>query len=333
MAYKKNEDQTRYLKLNEDLKSGQYQPVYLLYGEENYLKLSYKKMFRKAIGGEDELNYTYYDGAPELDTLIGSLETMPFMLSTDRLVVVSGSGYCMKSAPERLIEYLPTMPSSSHLMLIEDDVDKRNKLYKLIQKLGFVCELGEQDPRMLAGWAARYLDRAGKKIRSSTMTYLLTKTGSSMDNIVSELEKLIAYTGERDVIEDADVTEICSQNVEDRVFDMISELSLGNTGKAMQYYSDLLTLQEAPMKILALMRRNFNQLLLTKESMMQGMNRKDAAEYVHVSPWVVQKLMDQARHYTLESLVKYISRCMDYDEAIKNGNLTDQLAVELLLTS
>ncbi len=332
MAYGEKNETPEYLKLNEHLKNGSFRPVYLLYGSEEYLKTSYKKMFRKALGGEDGMNYTAFEGAPDTEELISVLDTMPFMVSADRLVIVSDSGWFRKSAPDRIADYLAGMPSSSHLMFIETEIDKRNKLYKEVLKRGFACELGEQDQKMLSGWAARYLQKAGKKIRSSTMQRVLLKTGSSMDNIASELEKLIAYAGERDVIEDEDVDLICTQNVEDRVFDMISELSLGNTGKAMRYYQDLVTLQEAPMKILALMRRNFNQLLLTKECITKGMNRQDSAKYIGVSPWIVQKLIDQARHYSMEALEKYIRRCLLYDEAIKNGNLSDRMAVELLLT-
>ncbi len=329
---KKNEEKTRYLELNNDLKSGNYRPVYLLYGTEEYLKSSYKKMFRRAIGGEDGMNYQVFDGAPDLDTLIDALETMPFF-AEHRLVLISGSGWFKRTPPERLLTYLPKLPVSSHLMFIEEEIDKRNKLYKLVSSQGFACELGEQDEKQLSAWAARYLMKAGKKIRASTMESFLRKTGSSMDNILSEMEKLIAYTGEREVIEDADVETICTQNVEDRVFDMITELSLGNTERAMRCYRDLLQRQEAPMKLLALMRRNFNQLLLAKECLQKGVSRQESAAYVGVSPWAAAKLLEQAKHYTRESLLRYIRRCLDYDTAIKSGNLSDRMAVELLLTN
>ncbi|SFG39102.1 DNA polymerase III subunit delta [Oribacterium sp. WCC10] len=337
MAFNKKETYSEYLKLSQDLKSGDYKPYYLMYGSEEYLKLSYKKAFRKAFGGEEGMAYTYFDGAPDVDELIDLLNTIPFTFGENngRLVIVSDSQWFKKTPPEKLVKFLEDIehyPDTAHLMFIEDTADKRGKLYKIIQKNGFACEVGEQDHGQLGRWAARYLTNAGKKIRSSTMDLVLMKAGTSMDNIASELEKLIAYTGEREIIEDEDVETICSQNVEDRVFDMITEMSLGNTEKALKYYADLLTLQEAPMKILSLMRRNFNQLLLTKESVTKGMTGQEAAKFVGVSPWILGKLQNQAKHYTLESLEAYISRSLDYDEAIKSGNLSDRIAVELLLT-
>lgn len=328
----RDEEQLRYQELNQHLKEGKFSPIYLLYGSENYLKRSYLRLFREKFGGKDGMNYSYFEGNADLDTLISALDTMPFF-AEKRLVVWKDSELLRRTAPERLCTYLEQLPDTSCLMLIEEAADKRNRLYKLVEKRGFVCELAEQDVRMLSGWAARYLMKAGKKVRSSTMERLIERSGRSMDRLSGELEKLIAYTGEREIVEDEDVGQICTANVEDRVFDMITELSLGNTERAMRHYSDLLTLQEAPMKILALLRRSFNQLLLTKECVRQGMARNDAAKYIGVSPWAVPKLMEQAKHYTMESLQGYLSRCLFYDEGIKNGNLRDRMAVELLLTS
>lgn len=337
MAYGKKETKNEYLALNEDLKAMCFRPYYLLYGTEEYLKLSYKKQFRAAFGGEEGMAYTFYDGAPDVQELIDLLNTIPFTFGENagRLVIISGSEWFKKPAPEKLLTYLEDLehyPDTAHLMFIESEIDKRSKLYKLVQKNGFACELGEQDHAQLSRWAARYLMVAGKKIRNSTMELFLGKTGTSMDNIASEMEKLIAYTGEREIIEDADVETICSQNVEDRVFDMVSEMGLGHTQKALQYYRDLVTLQEAPMRLLHLMRRNFNQLLLTREAMDRDMSAQEAAAYVGVSSWIYRKLSDQARQYTRQGIEDYIRRFYEYDEAIKSGNLTDQMAVELLLT-
>ena len=49
--------------LNADLKSGQFKQVYLLYGEEGYLKKQYKDRFIKAMLPDcDTMNYAYYEG-------------------------------------------------------------------------------------------------------------------------------------------------------------------------------------------------------------------------------------------------------------------------------
>ena len=108
MAYGKKESKTEYLALNEDLKALRFRPYYLLYGSEEYLKLSYKKQFRAAFGGEEGMAYTFYDGAPDVQELIDLLNTIPFTFgeNTGRLVIISGSEWFKKPAPEKLLHYL-----------------------------------------------------------------------------------------------------------------------------------------------------------------------------------------------------------------------------------
>ena len=49
--------------LKEDLKNQTFHPVYLLYGEEDYLKRMYRDRLKKAVLGDgDEMNYSYFEG-------------------------------------------------------------------------------------------------------------------------------------------------------------------------------------------------------------------------------------------------------------------------------
>ena len=64
-----------------------------------------------------------------------------------------------------------------------------------------------------------------------------------MENISSELEKLISYTLGRDVITEEDVEAICTTQVSNKIFDMITAIANRQTRKAMDLYEDLLTLR------------------------------------------------------------------------------------------
>lgn len=67
--------------LNEDLKTGEFKQVYLLYGEEVYLKKQYKqKMSQAMISAGDTMNYAYYEGKGiNVREIIDLAETMPFL--------------------------------------------------------------------------------------------------------------------------------------------------------------------------------------------------------------------------------------------------------------
>ena len=317
--------------LNHDIKDHTFKRVYLLYGEEEFLKNSYKNRLKEAVIGDDTMNFSYFEGKNlDLDELIRLADTMPFFADR-RLILIEGSGF-FKSASEKMLAYLPTMPDTTCLLFVESEVDKRSKLFKKVKELGYAAEMARQDTAQLAKWAGGILAKEGRKITSRTMELFLSMTGDDMENIRMELEKLISYTMGRDVITDADVEEVCTVRVTSKIFDMVAAIVNRQTRKAMDLYEDLLTLKEPPMRILFLIARQFNQLMQVKELMGRGMDRGAIASKLKMQPFVVGKIMPQARQFTKEQILSYVNLCVDVEEAVKSGRLQDRLAVELLIT-
>ena len=87
--------------LNEDLKSGQLNQVYLLYGEEAYLKKQYRDRLRNAlISPDDTMNYAYYEGkGVNVKEVIDLAETLPFFAER-RLIVLENTGFFKNASPE-----------------------------------------------------------------------------------------------------------------------------------------------------------------------------------------------------------------------------------------
>ena len=316
--------------LNQDIKEKSFKKIYLLYGDEPFLVGSYKKKLREAITGGDTMNFNYFEGKnPDVKEIISLADTMPFFADR-RLILVDGSGF-FKSAQEELAAYLPQMPDTTCLVFAESEVDKRNRLYKRVKELGYAAELNKQDTAQLMRWAAGILGRDGRKISRPVMEYFLERTGDDMENIRMELVKLVCYTMGRDVITQEDVGAVGTVHVTSRVFDMVAAIVAGNTKKAMDLYEDLLTLKEPPMRILFLIARQFNQLLQIKELTAAGKDKGAMASALKVPPFAVGKLTAQARAFTRDQILSWVTLCVETEEAVKTGRLSDRLAVELLI--
>ena len=316
--------------LNQDIKEKSFKKIYLLYGDEPFLVGSYKKKLREAITGGDTMNFNYFEGKnPDVKEIISLADTMPFFADR-RLILVDGSGF-FKSAQEELAAYLPQMPDTTCLVFAESEVDKRNRLYKRVKELGYAAELNKQDTAQLMRWAAGILGRDGRKISRPVMEYFLERTGDDMENIRMELEKLVCYTMGRDVITKEDVDAVGTVHVTSRVFDMVAAIVAGNTKKAMDLYEDLLTLKEPPMRILFLIARQFNQLLQIKELTAAGKDKGAMASALKVPPFAVGKLTAQARAFRRDQILSWVTLCVETEEAVKTGRLSDRLAVELLI--
>ena len=180
--------------LQEDIKTGNFKKVYLLYGDEAYLKIQYKDKLIKALNPDDDtMNFSKYEGKGiEVREMIDLCETMPFFADY-RVILVENSGF-FKNKCDELADYIKTLPDYVRMVFVEEEVDKRSRMYKAVKAEGRIVEFAKQDEKTLMRWAAGILGREGRKITTRDMEFLLTKTGTDMGNIRNELEKLITFT-------------------------------------------------------------------------------------------------------------------------------------------
>lgn len=320
-------------RINQDIKQGNFKQVYLLYGEERYLRRQYANRLKDALCGQDDgMNTHFYEGKDiSVGEIIDLAETLPF-LAPRRVFFIKNSGL-FKSGGEKLAEYLSAPNETSYFVFTESEVDKRSKLYKTVQSKGYAAEFGLQDENSLMRWAAGILNREGKKITESTMQLFLSKTGTDMENIQMELEKLICYCMDRDVVTAQDVEAVCTSRISNHIFDMINAIADKQTQKALELYYDLLALKEPPMRILFLIARQYNLLLQTKELKARGYDNKTISSKIGVPPFIAGKYTAQAARFKTSVLRGAVRRCVEAEEAVKTGRMNDILSVELLILS
>lgn len=320
-------------RINNDIKSGSFQPVYLLFGEERYLIKQYKDKLKKALcAPDDTMNSHFYEGKGiSAGEIIDLAETMPFFAER-KVIFLENSGF-LKSSGEQLAEYIGEQNETTVLIFAEAEVDKRSKLFKAIQANGCAVEFAQQDENTLKRWIAGMLNREGKKITESTVNLFLSKTGTDMENIHGELEKLICYCMDKEVITAEDVETICTTRITNHVFDMVDAIADKKQAKALQLYYDLLALKEPPMRILALIARQCNLLLQTKSMKNKGYSNKDMAASLGVPAFAVGKYTAQAGKFKTATLKEAVRKCVEADHAVKSGKLNDVMSVEILIMS
>lgn len=320
-------------RINEDIKTGNFSQVYLLYGKEAYLRKQYKDKLQAALLGEgDAMNLHYYEGKDiSVGEIIDLAETMPFFADR-RTIIIENSGL-FKSGGDQLAEYMTQIAPTTCFVFVEAEVDKRSKMFKAVQNQGHLALFEEQDETTLKRWVASILKKEDKKISENTANYLLAKTGTDMENIRMELEKLICYCLDRDVITAEDVDAICVNRVTSHIFDMINAIAEGKQKRALDLYYELLALKEPPMRILFLIAKQCNTLLQVKELKMKGFDNKRIGEKLGVPNFVAAKNVSQAARFKVEDLKNAVKQCVEADEAVKMGRMNDVMSVEVLIMS
>ena len=317
--------------IDDDIRSGNFKQIYLLYGTEAYLKKQYKDKLKNAMAApDDNMNFTTFEGKNiNPKEVIDLAETLPFFADR-RVILIEDSGF-FKSSCEDLAEYLTQVAPATHFIFVEEEVDKRSRMYKAVKACGRITEFARQDEKSLMRWAAGILGREGRKIRTSDMELFLTKTGTDMGNIRMELEKLITYTQGRDIVTAEDIEAVCTTQTANKIFDMVRAVTERNQKRALELYYDLLTLKEPPMRILFLLAKQFHQLFLAKKMSEEGVAQPEIASRLGVPSFVARNISACARSYSAAELQKAEEDFVEAEEAVKTGRLQDVLSVELLI--
>ena len=317
--------------LQKELATGKFHTIYLFYGEEAYLKKDYKKKLKDAcIDKEDTINFNQYEAkSVNPKEIIDLSQTLPFF-AEHRLILLENTGFFKKSCDE-LAEYVPEIPETSILLFVEDEVDKRTKFYKAVKKYGRVVEFARQNEKILEKWVLGKIKKENRQITPGALHLFFEKTGIDMENIASELEKLLCYTMNKTDITEDDVSQICTEQTSNRIFDMIKAIALKKQKEALDLYYDLLELKEPPMRILYLIVRQFNGILQVKDLMSRGVSGKEIASRIGAAPFVAGKYQAQAKYFEMSTLLDALNECARTEEAVKQGRLNDRLGVELII--
>lgn len=317
--------------IDNDIKLGQLKNVYLLYGEERYLVRQYRDKLKIALNPDgDTMNFSTFEGDDvNVKEIIDLAETLPFF--AERRVILLEDSKLFKKGGDDLAEYMEGLPETTCFLFVEEEVDKRSKLFKAVSKKGSVVEFTTQTDETLMKWIGARISREGKNITQAAYRTFIAKTGTDMENIEKELEKLICYTMDKDVIEPEDVEAITTEQISNKVFDMVDAIASHRQKQAMDMYYDLLALREAPMRILFLITRQFQILLTVKVMSNQGFGNKDIASKAGCPEWAVRKYQGQAKSFSLDQIKEAIADGVNYEEAVKTGKMNDQMAVELFI--
>lgn len=168
---------------------------------------------------------------------------------------------------EKLEEILRAgLPADNCLIFTAEAVDKRKKLYKTIAEVGVVqyfSAVKKEYARkeILQQEARKLLDNCGKKMSPAAWVALGKKTGFDFRRSMSELEKLVAYIGDRALIDKDDVEEAVGRTKEDEIFALTNALGEKNQLAALESLKNILDQGTHHLIILTMISREIRFLL------------------------------------------------------------------------
>ncbi|BAH42979.1 conserved hypothetical protein [Brevibacillus brevis NBRC 100599] len=326
-----------------EIRQKQFSPIYVLYGPESFLAEDFLAVARKEMIDPEfmDLNMSMYDCTETgLSEILQDAETLPFM-GEHRLVIarqayfLTGSKPSTKveSDPDALLDYLQNPPPYTTLILHTeaDKLDERKKLVKTLQQKAKVIPFPLLKDGDLYGWVERQAGKYQAKIDRQQTMKLVERVGAELRLLDKEIEKMALFVGVGESITDDAIELLGARTLEQDVFGLIEQVASGRLDKALRMMYDCMKTGEEPIKLLALLARQFRMLLHVKQLAPRGYSQQQVAGMIKMHPYAVKKAMEQARHFSEESLKKLLGILAEEDFRMKSGQVDKRLALELFI--
>lgn len=328
---------TEILKLKKQLKEKILSPMYIFYGEEDFLKELYVKRVTAAVpdGGFPEFNHIKLEGSDvSFSDYDDAWEGFP-MMTDKRLIHIKDSGIFSAakkngtgpSSEEKKafwLEKFKRLSDDTVVVFDEKNIDKRSAVYKAAAKVGEAVEFSYLSDADLVTWVIKQCLDTKKKISKENAYYLITLCDPGLNNINNELKKLLDFCG--DEIYKSDIDRVVSKSMQVITFDLANAIMAGNANKAMAVLYDLQTAKESAFGILYLMLSSLEKILRVK--LMANSSKSEIASALGMAPFIVQKYIESAEGFDEESLVWMIRRVAEIDMEIKEGRIDETTALE-----
>lgn len=322
-------------KITDDIKNKNFQKIYLLFGEENYLKNKIFNSLKKALISEtaEIMNLDIFnEKKPETKKISDACETLPFMNDL-RVVIVKDSELFVqgsKDESEKMAEYIKNVPPTTVLIFVEEKVDKRGKLYKEVSKLGHCAEFKQLSEKELLNEVRKIAKEKKLVMKDSVILYFIRSVNNGMEAIIAEIEKLSNYILEGEVSE-KDIDDICTKSLEVKIFDMVDAIGNKKAKIALDIYNNMVLMKESPIMILAMISRQFRIIFQSKYLAEKGMYKSDIAKKINQREFVVSECLKQSKNFKKKTLLQALDDCLECDINIKTGKIQDKLGVEMII--
>jgi len=313
-----------YFDLIKSIEEGQLAPLYIFYGEEDYLLAEALKEIKNKVLNRNfsDLNYYEFSGLKTgLSEILAVANEFP-LLGSKILIVVGDAIWLEEGKKEELkllTDYLINPNSFSVLVFITKRAPKRLLTDKEFSNEARIVEFKPLKGAELNRWVLSLFQKKGIKSDAAALDYLLTACGENLRLLTMETEKLEAYLKEGEKLSLTIVKEIVGQTAPVLIFDLLDALMKQETGKALFLAERMLSGGETPVRLNFMMARQFRLALTAKILEAKGLSPKEVMTEMKIRPFEARKIMEQAKNYTMEELIAALEKLRDLDFLLKTG--------------
>jgi len=320
------------------IKQEKIYPVYLLYGEENYLKEDILKKLRLRLIDSvyRELNYKiFYGDKLSVKELMTDLETLPLM-SKNKLVVIREAEKINQNDEKKLVNYfnkLSLKNNFSTLIVIYKEGRPNKELITAIKRIGIAANFSNADKAKLPLWIKSKFSQSNKKITNEALFYLQSIVGSDLARLFNEIEKIDIFTKDHKIIEKEDIMITIGGSESVNIFKVLDSIGDRDIKNAVEGMIKLNQSDLHYLSIFAMIHRQIKLIFQTKLLIEIGFHSKEIEKELKLHYFVAEKIIKQSEKYSFKEICKSYELLNIADLEFKDSQKEPKIILEELVVN
>ncbi len=329
------------------IRAGEFLPVYVVYGDEDYLKKSYADLLCEKAVDKDffDFNYQAFDGKNlDFRDVFDAAIMLPLMSERRCVFVRDAKIEGMNDADFALFsDYIKNPSESTVLVFLQANSDfapeKAKKVLELVRKHGAVCVLNKRQGNDLIKPLISSAAKQSCVLSPQAANYLVSVVGDDYNTLINEVNKLCSFVGEGEITKEH-IDDLAVKCDAAKIYDLTKFLLQKNFDKAYNVLNILLKQRVEPEYILGSIVSTYVDMYRAKVSLTCGKTAEELGDAYGYGR-LVFKLKNGAKDASRLD-ISVLRKCLDElaaaDKKLKNGRdnastVLEQLMVRLFIVS
>jgi len=316
--------------LEKSLDSGKLLPVYLLVGEERFLRHRARTLIHDVIVEKEAGSVCVFSSEDPLETVLAELRGDSLFASRRMVEVIQADAF-LKSHGDAIVRYLERPSATGVLVLDVRKVDGRTRLPGAVRSAGMLVDCPAMYDDRLGGWVKSEARRRGRDISSAAVSVLIDEVGNNLFGLASEIDKLITYAGDRKRIEAEDVGELTGHTRSWVVWALTDALGRREVASALRVLESLFQAGDRAEHLVGSLNWQISRLMKGRMLLDRGGTRREVASALRVGPRFTDGVIEQIGRFSVEDLARVSRMLLDADIMLKSSGMTPKAVLERFL--
>ncbi|MBR5472532.1 MAG: DNA polymerase III subunit delta [Clostridia bacterium] len=328
--------------LRKDISSKRFASVYLIFGDDSYLKNYYKDaLANKSYDGDPFFNLQKFEGDCDLQEVFDAVNQFP-MMADRKCVVLSDFDFehCAKDDFDRLLNLIADANDTCVLVICFDAIEfdakrgaKEKKIISAVEKVGgVVAEVNHRSITALVKMLSDGAKKRGCSFSEIAARHLIEISGNDLSTLQNELNKLCAFVGSGEITKET-VEQIAVKSVDASVYEYVKQIFAGDVSTALKMLDDMFFMRIEPMAILSVAASSYVDIYRANAANIKGVNKADIAndfKYPKNKLFLIDRATQTLKKFNSAKLRLSLEAIADADKSLKSFGADPRAVLEQL---